>query len=405
MRVLISGAGIAGLALARQLALTGTDVTVIEKAPGPRESGYMIDFFGPGYDAAEAMGVLPRIRELGYRVEEVAYCDDAGRARARLSYERFGQAAGGRLVSIMRPDLECALREQLPARVDLRYGATITKVDAQPDVVTATLSDGTELSADLLVGCDGIHSAVRALVFGQESDWLRPLGFATAAYTFRDAAAHAAIRGRFCLTDTLHRSMGFYGLRDGRVAVFAVHRTEDRNRPDDPRRTLRSEYASLGWLAPRALAACPPGDEVYYDTVAQVVLPSWSRGRVALLGDAAAAVSLLAGQGASLAVAGAYVLAAELAEADSIPSALDAYERRLRPLVENRQETGRRGARWFAPRSRWQRWLRRAALTASALPFGDRLVASALAGKPSALVTELGGARGDTRDGTLPLRR
>ncbi|PRY20195.1 FAD-dependent monooxygenase [Pseudosporangium ferrugineum] len=391
MRAIISGAGIAGLALAERLRTHGAQVTVVEKAPGPRAGGYMLDFFGPGYDAAEAMGVLPGILRFGYEVEELAYCDDDGRRRAGLRYARFAKAAGGRVVSIRRPDLERALREHLPAGVDLRHATTICAVDNRADGVTVTLDDGNVLHADLLVGCDGVHSGVRALAFGPESGYLRYLGLHTAAFTFEDARAHAKVAGRFCLTDTLHRTMGFYGLRDGRVAVFAVHPSAEHTLPADPRAALRAEYGSLGWIAPRALAACPPSDQVYYDQVAQVVMPSWSRGRVVLLGDAAYAVSLLAGQGASLAVAGAYVLAEQLARHASVEAGLAAYEQVLHPVVLDKQETGRKSRRWFLPATRLQRWLRRVSLSLAGLPIADRLVAGALVGKPTAMIADVAG--------------
>jgi 2-polyprenyl-6-methoxyphenol hydroxylase-like FAD-dependent oxidoreductase len=391
MRVIICGAGIAGLALAQRLAAQGAEVTVLEKAPGPRAGGYMIDFFGPGYDAAEAMGVLPRILELGYHVDELAYRDEAGRRRAGLRFARFAKAAGGRVISVMRPDLERALREHLPDHVDVRYGSTVTAVDNRADAVTVTLHDGSTLTGDLLVGCDGIHSAVRALVFGPEHEYLCYLGFHTAAFSFDDPAAHAELGGRVGMTDSLHRAMGFYGLRDGRVAVFAVHPATDSTLPDDPRAALRREYRELGWIVPRALATCPPPDQIYYDQVAQIVMPSWTRGRVTLLGDAAYAVSLLAGQGAALAVAGAYVLGEHLARAASIDAGLAGYEQALRPVVLDKQETARKGVRWFVPSTRTQLRLRHAALAAARLPLAERLVATALVGKPTALIAELAG--------------
>lgn len=388
MKAVICGAGIAGLALAQRLSTQGWEVVVLEKAPGPRTQGYMIDFFGAGYDAAQAMGLLPRLRELGYDVVAAEYVDATGRTRGRLGFGQFARAVGGRLVSIMRPDLELALRERLPHEVDLRYVTTVTDVEHDAaGGVRVTLAGGQVLDADLLVGADGIHSGVRRLVFGEERNQLRHLGFHTAAFTFHDPAIHALVGDRLCLTDSLDRQFGLYGLRDGRVAAFAVHRAGDPALPADPRAALLAEYRSLGWVVPDALAKCPPASEIYYDQVAQTVTPRWHRGRVVLLGDACHAVSLLAGQGASLGIAGAYLLAEHLRRADSVDQALTAYEQVWRPVVEEKQRVARKGVRWFLPHTRTQLHLRRAMLALSRLPGFNRVVANSLAGKPTTVVT------------------
>lgn len=342
MRVVVCGAGIAGLALAHRLDAYGMEVTLLDKAPGPHTGGYMIDFFGPGYDAAEAMGLLPRLRELGYDVTEVAYIDEHGRRRAGFTYS-------DRVVSIMRPDLERALREQL--RVPIHYGRTIDSIENGGALVR--LDNEETLETDLLVGSDGIHSRVRALAFGPEERHLRFLGYHTAAFTFDDPELYARVDGRFCLTDTLHRCLGFYALRNGRVAAFAVHHADSPELPADKRAALREEY---GPLAPTGI------DQLFYDQVAQTVMPRWSAGRVVLLGDSAYAVSLLAGQGASMAVAGAHTLATALSRAPSIEEALSTYEGSMRPLIAKRQRQARRTARWFVPANRAQRLVRRVAL-------------------------------------------
>ncbi|GAA2060995.1 FAD-dependent monooxygenase [Streptomyces albiaxialis] len=407
MRAVIVGAGIAGLALAQRLGtLGGWEVEVLEKAPGPRPQGYMIDFFAPGHDAAEAMGVLPRLRELGYRVDEAAFVDGHGRRRAAIPYARLERVVGGKLLSIMRPDLERGLREHLPPEVALRYGTSVTAVEDRPGGgVRLTLTDGTTREADLLVGADGIHSAVRSLVFGEESRFVRPLGFHTAAFVFESPEVFEAVGGRFCMTDSAGCEMGFYTLRDGRVAAFAVHRTAETALPEDPRAEVRRAYAGLGWVAPHALEACPPPEEVYYDLVAQTTVPAWSRGRTVLLGDAAYAVSLLAGQGASLGVAGAYVLAEELAGGD-VDGALARYERRWRPVTDGKQEVARKGARWFLPATPGRLRARRAALRlARVLPGADRMMAAAVVGKPATL-HQNGHARAhESRTGIRTARR
>lgn len=340
----------------------------------------MLDFFGPGYDAAEAMGVLPWLEELSYPVSAATFVDDQGRCRARIGYDRFADSVKGRLLSIMRPDLELALRERLSFAVGLRFGVGPARIDASAYGVRVTLTDGSSLHADLLIGADGIHSTVRTLAFGEERRYVRHLGYHTAAFTFDDPEVHAVLGDRLCLTDTVSRQMGLYALQDGKVAAFAVHRTSDPHPPRDTRATLHREYGSLGWLVPRALAGCPPSPQLYYDQVAQTDLPSWSRGRVVLVGDACHAVSLLAGQGASLAVAGAYVLADQLAGSRNIEEALAGYERLWRPVITRRQRSARRTARWFAPATPRQLRLRQLALRLADLPVTGHVAGMALVG-------------------------
>ncbi|MUN61984.1 FAD-dependent oxidoreductase [Kocuria sediminis] len=385
MRAVVCGAGIAGLALAGCLGRQGWDVEVLERAPGPRRQGYMMDFFGPGWDAAEAMGVLEAVRETGHAVSRLSYVDGRGRERAGLPYARFAHALDGRLTSVLRPDLERVLREHARPVAALRFGRAVVDVVARPGGAGVVLADGTLLDADLVVGADGVHSAVRRAVLGPEERFRRFLGCHTAAFLLDDPEVHREVGDRVCLTDGTDRTVGLYGVRDGRVAAFAVHRVDDPALPADPRAALWRAHSSFGWLVPRVLEACP--EDVYYDEVLQVEVPRWSRGRVVLLGDAAQAVSLLGGQGASIGVAGAWLLAERLARADSVEEALAGWERVWRPVVAEKQRAARDGAAWFLPASRSRVRARRLMLRLAGLPGLDRSVTRGLVGR----------ARGDVR--------
>lgn len=389
MKVAICGAGIAGLALAERMSALGAEVVLLERAAGPRTQGYMIDFFGSGYDAAEASGALPAIEKVAYRITEASLVDDSGRDRAGLPYDQIAKALDGRICSVMRPDLEKVLRGNLPDDVELRFGTSVVDVSQGDDGVTVTLGDGDQLDADLLVGADGIHSTVRTLAFGPESQYLRYLGFHSAAFVFDAANVREAAGDRFVLTDTLDRQMGFYVLRSGQIAVFAVHRTQDPELPQDARAAVQDSYAGMGWLVAEALQRCPAAEDIYYDQVAQIEMPRWSKGRVVLIGDACAAVSLIAGQGASLAVAGAYVLTEQLRTTSSVDRALDFYERLWRPVVEAKQEAGRDAANMFLPATSSQLWMRRTALRLGRLPMVRRRIAARLIGEPDAVIAML----------------
>jgi 2-polyprenyl-6-methoxyphenol hydroxylase-like FAD-dependent oxidoreductase len=210
MRVLICGAGIGGLALALMLGRLGWETEVVERASGVREEGYMIDFFGPGFEAAEAMGLLPRLRQLAYPVDELNYVDRNGRRRASLDYQRMVRSLDGRLLSLLRGDLARAIYENLSGAVKVRFDSSVREVEQTPDEVLVTLTEGRRWSGDLLVGADGIHSTVRELVFGAESTYLRYLGFHTAAYTFVDDVLRDRLGDQFAMTDSVDRAVGLY---------------------------------------------------------------------------------------------------------------------------------------------------------------------------------------------------
>ena len=386
MRVIICGAGIAGLSLAWWLGRAGWEVLIVELAPSLRSEGYMIDFLGSGYDAAESMGIIPQLEKIQYPIGNIVYVDAKGTRSSWVGYELFRRLQKGRLMSFMRGDLEHVLFEALPKSVEIRFSLTVREIVEHGTGLRLMLSDGAIENADLLVGADGVHSHVRELLFGPEQQFSRYLGFQTAAYVFCDDYIRDALGGDFVGMTAPGRSVGFYGTQESRIASFFVHRAPDPRLPASPCAELQRVYAELGWIVPDALAHCVESDSVYYDQVAQIEMQRWSRGRATLIGDACCAVSLLAGQGASIALAASQVLADELQHARAVEEALYRYETRLKPVVAKQQAMGRRTAQWFVPPNRWRIFLRDLTLNMSRMPGFSRLLTPLLAAGREPLV-------------------
>lgn len=381
MDVTVIGGGIAGLALAHQLA-PDHRVTVLEASSGPRGGGYMIDFFGPGYFAAERMGIIDALSARGHVFEGVRYGTPDGAETGRIDVGPLVAAAGGRYFSILRPEVELGLLAVLPDAVDLRYGARAVAVrDAalvgagSPRRAVVELADGTTLESDLVVACDGVRSAVRGQIAPGHGG-IVPMGYRVASYLYQDPQLAEELGDRMLMTDTVRRVGWAYAAGDGRVGAMFAERTDAAltERPVPDRARLQHEFAGLHPQVDRALAHAP--ESFYDDFVAQAVAPRWSRGRIALAGDAAHAPSLLAGQGTSLAIAGAEALARSLrAAGPHVEVGLTEYERRWRPTVDAAQRAGRRSASFFTPSGRAQLRFQQIARRAVTLPGASRLAA------------------------------
>lgn len=374
MRVLIVGAGIAGPTLAYWLRTTGHEVTLVERAPQLRRGGYIVDFWGAGYDVAERMGIVPRLMEQGYRVRELREVSDSGATIARLDPAPILDGAGGRYVSIARSDLAAAIYDALEGQVETIFGDTVASLDDDVESVRVTFERAVAREFDLVIGADGLHSRVRSLAFGPEEDFARDLGIAVAVY---DVDGY---QPRDELVAVTHTEVGLqalrFALRDGATMVCFTFR-HDGPLPRDvaaAQRLLRERLGDVGWEVPRMLDGMTRACTFYFDAASQIRMPSWSRGRVTLVGDAGACPSLLAGQGSALAMVEAYVLAVELHRAGGDHrAAFAAYEHRLSAFIRGKQDAALGMGRVFAPSSRLQVLLRNTVLGLMRIPAVARL--------------------------------
>ena len=381
--VLISGAGIAGPTLAWWLRQHGFTPTLVEKAPAPRLGGYIIDFWGVGYDVAERMGLLPVLHRVGYRVEEVRIVNELGQRISGFDADVLRAATHGRYLSIMRGDLAQAILSIVGDDVETIFDDSVAHLAEDADGVTVAFEQAPTRRFDLVVGAGGLHSVVRKLVFGPESRFEKYLGYYTAAfssarYPHRDEGVYVsyAVPGR---------QVARYALRDGRSAFFLILASDGtladaRHDIEMQREAIRLAFGGIGWEMAEIIAAMESADDLYFDTVAQARLPHWSRGRVVLLGDAAYCPSLLAGQGSAFAMAGAHVLAHELMVANGDHRvAFAAYERRFKPFIDAKQRAAERFGGWFAPRTATALRLRNMATRVMNVPWlGPRLIARSL---------------------------
>ena len=368
--VLIAGAGIAGPALAFWLKAAGFKPTLLERAGGLRSGGYVIDFWGLGYDIAERMGLIGQIGRLGYRVRESRIVDGAGRRIAGFGTRVFSELTGGRYVTLQRSDLSRLLFEKASGGIETIFGDEIVALDDLPDAVRVELKRGGERRFDLVIGADGLHSSVRALTFGPQSRFEKQLGYVVAAFETRGFRPRD--ENVYLIYGQPGRMVGRFTLRDDRTLFLLVFAAQDPQLPATraaQEALLREVYGGAQWDCPRMLAELSRTEELYLDRVSQIRMPAWSRGRVALIGDAAFCVSLLAGQGSALAMISAYVLAGELAAArGDHREAFAQYEARLRNYISAKQRGAERFAGAFAPKTRAGLLLRNLVIKAFAIP-------------------------------------
>jgi len=367
VNIIINGLGVAGPALAYWLTRSGHDVLLVEQAPCPRVGGYIVDFWGIGYDIVEKMGLIAEIRRLGYQVREVRFVDRHGLKRGGFDVDVFGRMTNDRFTSLPRSDVSATICRAIEGKVETIFGDSVAAIGESNHGIHVAFDHAPPRDADLVIGADGLHSRVRQLAFGPESDFNVSLDYHVAAF---EAEGYRPRDELIYLSHGLPgRQISRFSMRDDKTMFLFVFRDEYM-RGEDPKSILRNAFAIAGWEWPRIEKELISAKDIYFDTVSQIRMDRWTKGRIALVGDAAACVSLMAGEGTGLAIAEAYVLAGELqACADDFATAFARYEQRLMPFVKRKQESAARFASSFAPRTSVGITFRNAVTKLMGVPF------------------------------------
>lgn len=375
MRILISGAGIAGPTLAYWLGHYGLTPTVIEAAPHLRTGGYIIDFWGAGFDIAARMGLLSEIRERGYMVREVRVVDRSGKRVTGFPTDAFSRTTRGRFVSLPRGDLAELIFHKIEGSIERIFADQVERLEQSERCVRVTFASGGEREFDLVIGADGLHSRVRELVFEGESRFEKYLGYKVAAFGVDNYRARDELA--YVMYTEVDQQVARFAMRADRTMFLFVFKDKDATRAESvhaQKAQLRKRFGASGWECPQILDALDTSDDLYFDCVSQIRMPPeqglWTRGRVTLVGDAAFCVSFLAGQGSALAMVAAYILAGELHRCQgNHTQAFQRYQALFGPFVSTKQKAALRFAGFFAPRSKAALFLRNQVLRLMAIPW------------------------------------
>src|SRR5215217_8260424 len=345
LRVLISGASVAGPTAAYWLCRRGFAVTVVERMPlaRVRTSGHAVDLFGPAMDVADWIGVLPAVMDARTRTEIVSFQRQDGRG-IEVEMRRLVAGISGRHVEVMRGELATILYEATRSDAQYLFEDSIHTIVEEPDGIAVTFEHAPADRFDLVIGADGLHSIVRRLVFGPEDQFRRFLGGYLAGTALPN---YLGLDGRMVVWNAPGRLAAIYPVHQTTTARagFLFRRSEelmlDYRDVDGQKQVLHQIYGGDGWQVPRLLAAVDDAEDFYFDSISQIVMDSWTKGRVTLVGDAGYSPGPAVGGGTSIAMVGGYVLAQELGQAGrNYQAGLHAYQNRIRGLATKARSIG-----------------------------------------------------------------
>ena len=346
MKVLISGAGPAGLTVAYWLKHYGFTPTIVERAPHLLVGGYKIDVRGAALQVIKQMGIHDAVVAARTDMQGAQLVDKQGKVIERMSGDEFGHRVTGDL-EIVRGTLCEILRGHL-GEVELLFGDTIQGINQSSNNAQVQFTKNGVREFDCVIGADGLHSNVRRIAFGEESRFLRDLGLYLCVYSVPNYLKLDRMEMQYSELGRIAAIWSSRGDANAKACFgFAAPTLQiglhDRSQQQQ---ALETVYEGIGWEVPRLIELMPTASDWYFDKAAQINMPRWSQGRVVLVGDAAYCASPMSGQGTSLALIGAYVLAGELAATSGdCLRAFAEYENAMRPFVEANQALGLRSSK------------------------------------------------------------
>jgi 2-polyprenyl-6-methoxyphenol hydroxylase-like FAD-dependent oxidoreductase len=340
--VLIAGAGIAGLTMAFWLNRNGYKVTVVEISSGLKKGGAAIDVRGDALIIADRMGILDKIKSSKIKTE-VEFVD--ANDKTIVAMPNFGQA--GQDVELYRDHLAEIIYEAAAISVEYVFGNRIKSVIQDDMKAIVIFEDNQKREFDLIIGADGVHSSVRKLIFGEVSRYNEFFG-AYFAILKEDESLGKLNQGRIF---SLPGKMAATSEGGNSMLIFRSQKLNYDHRNDaEYKEILGKNFTGDGWKIPDILKAMIRSEYLYFDEVCQIKMLSWTKGRVALIGDAAHCSGFPTGMGTSLAMQGATLLADELVSAgDDYISAFARYNEVFHPIVETVQATISGGLNFLVP--------------------------------------------------------
>jgi 2-polyprenyl-6-methoxyphenol hydroxylase-like FAD-dependent oxidoreductase len=370
--ILISGAGIAGATLAFWLKQFGFNPTIIEVSPILREGGYAIDFMGAGFDVAEKMNIISDLEKADLNISNVAFVDEDNIEKGSMNYQKIKKVLKNRAFTILRSDLAKIIYHSLDKETEIIFGDTIKQIEQDEEKIGVTFKSGLTRSFDLLVGADGLHSNVRNLIFGEESQFEKYYGYYTSSFTMNNFSNEGRA---FSMFNVPNKQVAVYTISKDKAASFFIFTSPEKliyehHDIEKQKQILKNEFMNAGWKCADVLSKIDTTSDFYFDSISQIKMEKWSKGRVSLVGDACDCPSLLSGKGSTLAMVSAYILAGELKLANgNYKSAFAEYENVFKPFIDKKQKSAQSFAKSFVPKSNFGIWLRNKAFQLMSFPL------------------------------------